>query len=246
MPGDRGLMLTVLGCAGSSFDAESRQPCSSYLIESAGAALLLDCGFGSFESLRALAPSVRLDAIVLSHAHRDHVADLESFLGTATQWRAEPRLIAARPTIESLAFDPRDSARAEFVVDGETVVSDGYAVECATTRHQIPTLAVQVNAGGARVVYGADSGPGWTVPASFRNADLAIIECTLETRDEQSSPYHLDAREVAQLVGELSPATTLLTHVPPGGSGVRRRELVREWAPNARVVLAERGLVIEL
>ncbi len=247
MSSDRGLTLTVLGCAGSSFDDATRAPCSSYLIESANAAVLLDCGFGSFESFRELAPNTRLDAIVLSHAHPDHVADLERFLASAWCWRVAPRLIAARPTIDSLAVDAGIAvANVRHVVDGERVRDGGFTAELSTTRHQIPTLAVQVSTGGARVVYGADSGPGWTFPASFRGADLAVIECTLEVRDETSSPYHLDARDVAELVGELSPATTLVTHVPPGGRGARRLALVRKWAPQARLLLAERGLALNV
>jgi ribonuclease BN (tRNA processing enzyme) len=209
---------------------------------------LLDCGFGSFESLATLRPATRLDAIIVSHAHRDHIADLEAFLAASSWWRTAPRLIASSATVDALAFDPVTIGVTllDFVGDGMRVAGNGYVAEFSSTRHQIPTLGVQVTMGGSRVVYSADTGPGWSFPMTFREADLAVVECTIETRDESSPPNHLDARQVAELVGEMAPITTLITHVPPGENGDGRRELVQQHAPEAQVLLARTGLTLEM
>jgi ribonuclease BN (tRNA processing enzyme) len=98
--------LTVLGCAGSSFDESLRIPCSSYLIESDEAAILLDCGFGSFESYSTLSPDTRLDAIFVSHAHADHSEDVELFMGSKSAWRDQPRLVATKHTLAFIVKDP--------------------------------------------------------------------------------------------------------------------------------------------
>jgi ribonuclease BN (tRNA processing enzyme) len=224
-----------------------RLPCSSYLLESSDTAVLLDCGFGSFESLEALRPDVGLDALILSHAHPDHVADLALFLGTASLWRRAPRLIASRPTIDGASFDATTLGERslDIVRDGDRVIGSGFGADFSSTRHQVPTLGVQVTMGGSRVVYSADTGPGWAFPASFRGADVAIVECTLDERSASSSPTHLDAHEVATLIGGLLPLMTLISHVPPGEGGERRRDIVRAGS-QAQVVLARPGLTIEV
>lgn len=241
------MRLTVLGCAGSSYDAKRALPCSSYLLESSKSVTLLDCGFGSFESFATLRPEVRLDAIIVSHAHDDHVADLETFLNTPSVWRKVPRLVASRPTIDALAFDLTtiSGVSLDRVGDGDRVTGNGFEAEFSSTRHQIPTLGVQVTMDGSRVVYSADTGPGWVFPATFRAADLAIVECTFEERDDSSSPYHLDAREVAEIVNGLSPLATLVAHVPPDESGERRRKLVEQRAREEQIILAFPGLSLE-
>lgn len=237
----------MLGCAGSSFDAERALACSSYLLEGSDAAVLLDCGFGSFESFTSLAPETRLDAVVLSHAHPDHVADLERFLAAPACWRERPRVLAARATIEALAFDPRSFASdVTYVVDGERFSAGTFVAEFSSTRHQIPTLGVQVTLDASRVVYSSDTGPGWRFPSSFVRADLAVVECTFDVRDETSTDFHLDAREAAELADQLSASVTLLTHVPPGENADSRLESVRRWAPGRCVEMAEVGAVLFL
>lgn len=238
-----GTSLTVLGCAGSSYDPALGVACSSYLLESDDAVVLLDCGFGSFASFRALAPEARLDAMVLSHAHPDHVADVERFCD-AGPWRHGPLVLAGRSAVESLSSEREVPVIS--VCDGETVSHDGFEATFSRTRHQIPTLGVGVVLGGKRVVYSADTGPGWSFPPSFRRADLAIIECTFLERSDASTPYHLDASEAAELADDLAATRTLLTHVPPGEDGLRRLKLFQRGAASRDVALAEVGLTISL
>jgi ribonuclease BN (tRNA processing enzyme) len=194
-----------------------------------------------------LRPDVQLDAMILSHAHPDHVADLAMFLEQASLWRRAPRLIASRETIESVSFDKAVLGAASlYVKDRDRFVASGFTAEFSSTTHQIPTLAAHIAMGGCRVVYSADTGPKWSVPVRFRLPDVAIMECTIEERSDSSSPFHLDAREVAELVDSLSPAATLLTHVPPGDDGEERRNIVQRLAPTSRVALAATGLTIEV
>jgi ribonuclease BN (tRNA processing enzyme) len=238
----------VIGSAGSSYDPELGLPCSSYLLDGSRASLLLDCGIGAFEWLATLRPVVQLDAIIVSHAHADHVADLKTFLTASSWWKTAPRLIASRATIDALAFDPVSLGVTliDYVDDGIRVAGNGFVAEFSSTHHQIPTLGVQVTMDGSRLVYSADTGPGWAYPATFRTPDVAIVECTFEVRDDSSPPFHLDACEVAALVNELRPLATLITHVPPNENGERRRELVQRFASEAQILLAHPGLTLEI
>jgi len=65
--------LHVLGCAPAG--GNPGEACSGYLVTAGGSRVLLDCGPGVLASLLAR-DAAPLDAIVLSHLHFDHVADL--------------------------------------------------------------------------------------------------------------------------------------------------------------------------
>jgi ribonuclease BN (tRNA processing enzyme) len=237
---DYSLKVTVLGCSGSGFDDVLRIPCSSYLLEGPETALLLDCGFGSFDSYKAHAPTTRLDAVFLSHAHGDHVGDLDAFLGAEEVWRRRPRLIASESTLTQVFREPH------ALPEEALFVADNFAIDFSRTAHQIPTLAACVSIDGRRVVFSADTGPAWSVPRSFAGSLLAIIECTLERRDEGSSSFHLDAREAGWLALELFVPQAIISHVPPRESGPRRLAIARDAAPTVRFTLAKAGLEVTL
>ncbi len=170
------------------------------------------------------------------------------FLTAAALWRAEPRLIASRATMEGASLDERTlgAVSVDVVSHGALVIAEGFEAEFSLTNHQVPTLGVQVTMAGARVVYSADTGPQWAFPATFRVPGLAIVECTYEARDEASSPFHLDAREAAALVSDLSPRCALLTHVPPGEDGDRRRTMVQRRSPRTQALLARAGMTLDV
>ena len=50
--------------------------CSGYLLESASARVLIECGTGVLAELQSHAALAQLDAIILSHLHYDHMSDL--------------------------------------------------------------------------------------------------------------------------------------------------------------------------
>jgi ribonuclease BN (tRNA processing enzyme) len=236
------LTLTVLGCAGSSYDADLEYPCSSYLLESPSAAIVLDCGFGSFASYLERAPATRLDALFISHAHRDHSFDVEAFVTFPSAWRVRPRVIASRATIGALEFDLASSGLEVLVVDDGSVVDVGlFRIACSATTHQMATLAAQVSCDGSHVVYSSDTGPGWSPPTAFGRPDLAILECTIQSRSASSSPFHLDAQEAATLAWILDAGTSMITHVPPRENGQVRLEIAKRAAPEREFLLATTG-----
>ena len=72
------MKLTVLGCAGSFPGPDSA--CSAYLIEADGFRLMLDFGTGSLSALQRYAGLRRVDAVLLSHLHCDHMLDACSYV----------------------------------------------------------------------------------------------------------------------------------------------------------------------
>ncbi len=179
---------------------------------------------------------------MVSHAHRDHYADLGDFLAYASATYQSPVVLASADTFGALSdvLDPFDTVRA-VVDDTSHQWLEPFTLEFSATTHQIPTLGVRVSVDDHHVVYSADTGPGWQVPSSWRRPDLAILECTYSNADEAAWPYHLSSSDVAELAEEIDPATTLITHVPPHADATARLREVRRAAPRRLFVLAELG-----
>ena len=68
------MKLTILGKYGPYPAAGGA--CSGYLIEQGGNHVLIDCGSGVLSRLQQVCKIHDLSAIVLSHLHSDHMADM--------------------------------------------------------------------------------------------------------------------------------------------------------------------------
>ena len=179
---------------------------------------------------------------MVSHAHRDHYADLGDFLAYASATDQSPVVFASADTFDALSdvLGPFDAYRV-VVGNNSRERLEPFTLEFSTTTHQIPTLGVRVSVDDHHVVYSADTGPGWQVPSSWRRPDLAILECTYSNADEATWPYHLSSSDVAELAEEIDADTTLITHVPPHADATARLREVRRAAPGRLFALAELG-----
>jgi len=90
------MKLTVLGGAGARPPAGGA--CSGYLIEHAGFRLLIDPGYATAPQLLGILAPEEIDAVLVSHGHPDHVADLNPLL-RARALRDDPA--PALPTPEA-------------------------------------------------------------------------------------------------------------------------------------------------
>ena len=100
------------------------------------------------------------------------------------------------------------------------------------TDHPVETLAMRIASDGKSLLYSADTGPGWSLEALGRGADLAICEATLLAETEGSAP-HLSARQAGRSAAEAEVRAArrhpLLADVRPAaargrsGGGVRSR-----------------------
>lgn len=68
------LEITVLGSSGTY--ASPSNPCTGYLVRSAQACVLLDCGPGTLGPLQRAVDLADLSAVVLTHCHPDHWLEL--------------------------------------------------------------------------------------------------------------------------------------------------------------------------
>src|SRR5690349_17596066 len=163
------LRFEVLGFAGA---APLQGACSSYLVDGGDGVVLLDCGPGTLERLWRRELLGRLDAIVVSHMHADHVLDLVPLGGAVVQAArgdrppialhvpaaAGPRVLAALDAAFGSSRFQRSFAVAEYGA-GDVVEVGSLSVSFAVAAHEQPCFAARVTDGRAVVVYGADGGP---------------------------------------------------------------------------------------
>jgi ribonuclease BN (tRNA processing enzyme) len=220
------LRVTVLGSAASYPGAG--QACSSYLVETGRARLLLDCGNGSLSRLAAVADPLSLDAVFVSHNHPDHFLDLLA-LQAAIRYAPEGPAIVGPLTVHGPAgLDERIACvldthgRQDFeaafafvpLADGAPVEAGDVAVTPMLVDHIPGTFALRVAGPGGMLCYTSDSRFGPAVLAAAAGADVLLCEATLPEAYKGRAP-HMTAGEAGELATQAGAGRLVLTHLWP-------------------------------
>lgn len=212
-----GLTLTVLGCSGSYADRDGA--CSGYLVRSGATAVWLDAGNGTLANLQRHLALEAITAVVLSHEHPDHWADLEG-LHVWARYRADRRglPVFAPAGLKKVTYHEDYSPWLVWhdVTDGDRVEVGELALTFSRTDHGPETLAVRVEGGGRALGYSADSGPGWALEALGTGLDLAVCEATFLSELEGAVAGHMSARQAGATAAAAGARRLVLTHVWPG------------------------------
>jgi ribonuclease BN (tRNA processing enzyme) len=223
--------ITVLGKSPAWADAGGA--CSGYLVESGGACLLLDCGPGVFGKLRAVRDYARVDAVVLSDLHADHMLDVipyASALRYGPRWlqgsSPRPALIAPTGAAEAFARVCAGSGMREEHVPtafalreyepAERVDAGPFRLRFQPLPHYVPTNAVEVADGGARLTFSGDCGPNDRLSGFAEGTDLLLVEATEteeEAAEEGADRGHLTPREAGEHGRRARARRVVLTHI---------------------------------
>jgi ribonuclease BN (tRNA processing enzyme) len=240
--------LTVLGCSGS-YGAPGSGACSGYLLRSGDTSIWVDCGNGTFGHLQEHVEVEDLTAVVLTHGHPDHCVDiygLHVFLRYAIGRENLPVFApeGLEKYLRSLVSDFGNVFDWRAVGDGDTEKVGDIALKFSRTDHPPPTYAVEACADGRRLIYTADTGPGWTVGAFDPGADLVLSEATY-MHASRPAPIHLSAKEAGQAAREAGAQRLILTHLWPQNN---HEESAREGAEayGGPVTIAVDNLVTEI
>lgn len=217
------LQLTVLGCAGTHPGPD--RMCSSYLVEAQGYRLLLDCGNGSLSNLQRRCDVGDIDAIIISHLHPDHFADLYGLYYALRFHSDGPRSVpvfAPRGAWEFAAqlIDSADTfaqtCRFETAAAGDVLDLGPLTVTLFASAHPVQTLASRVEAEGRVLTYTADSGPTENIQHAGRDADLLVADATwLERERPLPTGVHMTGFEAGRTAAEAGAKRLMVTHVYP-------------------------------
>ncbi len=202
---------------------------TGYLISEGDFKLLLDCGTGVFAKLRTHCEPTDIDAVLITHLHADHIADLLPFghalafvyreFGHRPQLLAPPGSIAKFNAITEL-FGVGYQIENAFLVDeydpGKPARVGPLAIRYQPVPHYVPTWACELTSpSGARFTFGADCAPNDELPAFARGTDLIMLEATEGTIPHISPDDlrgHLTAYEAGQLARAAEAKRLVLTH----------------------------------
>lgn len=221
------IKLTVVGC--SPAFPNPAIPSSSYLLETGGATLLVDCGHGAAASLLAIKGLNQLSAVLVSHMHPDHFFDLVplTYARMNEQLPQIPLWLppGGRETVRALQAAvglPETFFAGSFLVGEFDPLRDleigDMRIQFAETRHFIPAWAMRFSNGADTdhaILYSSDT--GWTQPVLdlAAGARLALVEATL---DEESTHHeregHMTAGTAAELARRAGVERLVLTHYP--------------------------------
>jgi ribonuclease BN (tRNA processing enzyme) len=234
--------VQVLGSGGPEL---SKRASSGYIVWIDGKSkLLIDCGGGTF--LRFTQSGARLEdlnAILLTHNHIDHTADLTAFMkaGFFTQRTEALHIYGAsgsqifpatdiflkRLLGENGAYaymsDMLTPQSSSFEIlphvlsrKSTTTLLGDYQVQSIGVHHGIvPALAYRINVGDKSIVFTGDTNNKDKSLENFaHNADILIADFAIpEAADEMAKNLHIQPSAIARLASESKTKHLVLSHI---------------------------------
>ncbi len=235
------MQLTVLGCYGPYPPAGGA--CSGYLLEESGYRLLIDCGNGVLSRLQQHLPLVKLDGVLISHLHSDHVSDLmvmryglEAALSRGERSAPLPLYAPPEPAAEYRRLPYKNAYQVEPLQAGRSLQLGPFNITFQETVHALPCLAMRLESRDAVLVYSADTEYYPELADLARGADLFLCEANYQNEDmAQNPPNHLSSAQAAQIAAAAGVKRLLLTHLHPERERERSLEQARVIFPEVAV-----------
>ena len=238
------MKLHILGVNGPF--PESSGATSGYLLEADDTLLQLDLGSGVLARLTAKMPPESLSALLLSHWHFDHTADLTVLLYRLEALGKVLRIYA--PADESSAIRKIVGSASCFdltdVAPGDTFTAGACVIRVGEARHPVPAVGYRIESEGRVLGYTGDTNTLPSLSDFYRGSSLLLADGLFPAEDWTEAKPHLSAALAASLAAEAGVGHLVLTHLNPLYSP---RLLLREaQALHPRVTLASPGVVLDI
>jgi ribonuclease BN (tRNA processing enzyme) len=246
------MRMTVLGGCGAW--PAAGQACSGYLVERDGFRLLVDPGYATLPRLLALTGAESIDAVLVSHRHPDHCADLHPLL-RARRMAPEPPAALPVYTLPGavdavLALDSPAAMAGTVAVRnfaaGDRFEVGPFQVDSWSLPHFVPNAGLRLTAGGRVLAYTGDTGPSPDIVALARDADVFLAEATYPDQVPAAMAGYLStAWQAGQDAVRAGAGRLVLTHLWPGLEPDTAADAARR-AYDGELAVARPGLVVDL
>lgn len=243
--------ITVLG--GSGAWPTARQACSGYLAESEGFLLLIDPGYACLPRLLEYTTASAIDAVLISHRHPDHCADLNPLLRARALGDDPPAALAVHAlpgAVDAvLALDAPSTLAGSYQLRDFTAPArfsiGPFEIDSWMLPHFVPNAGLRLTAGRTVLAYTGDTGPSADIAALARDADLLLAEATYPYEvPGPSAAYLSSAAAAGRHAAGAGAGRLVLTHLWPGTDPAVAMQAASAFAGPTEV--ARPGLVIDL
>jgi ribonuclease BN (tRNA processing enzyme) len=228
------MRMTVLGSCGAW--PVAGRACSGYLVEADGFRLLIDPGYATLPRLLRHVSAAGVDAVLVSHGHPDHCADLNPLLRARALGpdRAPKLPVHALPGAldRVLALDRPgmlDDALSlrSFTAGGRFEIGP-FTVDTWALPHFVPNAGLRLTSGGKVLAYTGDTGPCRELADLARDADLFLAEATYpDAVPAEDARYLSSARQAGEYATRAGAGRLMLTHLWPGALAIRAEQAAR-------------------
>jgi ribonuclease BN (tRNA processing enzyme) len=196
-----------------------------------------------------------IDAVLLSHCHIDHCADVASLyvLRHYHPDRPSRRLPLIGPSdagarlaqVYGMADPAMLAAEFDIAAFGpEMIVVGPFTIAAARMAHPVETYAIRVSAGGRSLTYSGDTGPTGALVELARQTDLALFEASL-VGDDNPPGLHMSGADAGRAALAAGVGRLLLTHLVAWNDADRvRSEAAAHFGGPLDVARA--GLIVEV
>lgn len=227
------IKLTIIGCSGSMSGPNSAA--SSYLVqveqERPGGepktwSIVFDLGPGSFGALWKHVCPREIDAVVFTHGHADHMADVVSMY-VYNRWYPSgslpPRSIygpaCVKERVKQIDGWATDEELAEVfrfhpVGDRQSFEIGPVTITPFAARHTVESYGYRVEFGSASLALTGDTDSCESMTQMAAGADLLLSEAAFTLADTVRG-IHLDGVRAGLLAAEAQVGELVLTHIQP-------------------------------
>ena len=212
------MKLTILGMNGP-FPAAGG--CTSgYLVTDGAAAIAIDLGSGCLGQLTRLMAPEGLQALLLTHWHYDHCADVLPLIFRLEACAQQPLHIYAPADEGSLIRKAVQNCTKIILHDVAPqtefrIPNSEFRITVHAARHPVPALMYRIECSGKALCYTGDTNTVDGLADFARGADLLLADGLFPTDLWAGGKPHLSAAHCAQLAKDAGAKQLVITHLNP-------------------------------
>ena len=216
------MKITIIGWWGAYPNAD--EATSGYLLETEAFSVLIDCGSGVLAQLQKHIKLQNLDAVVLSHYHSDHVADIGCLQYAARilmdlGQRKQPLIIYGHAEDENFAALNYLQYSTGHAIDTRANLQLGpLTFSFCRNIHPDPCFSMRIEEDGQTLTYISDTSYTDDHVEFARKADLLLCESSLYDEYRDRIPGHMTAGEAGRIAEAAGVRHLVLTHLPHFGN----------------------------